>query len=197
MVDSLRVTVARARPITSRSLAKPSMSTRRTANKARDRARHHVVNWRRSSAYASLVRPRYPATNPARVIRSASVKTGWIVASAADGTAVIIGHLPARLKPGSWARPGPSGSTEPQRKPPDYVTLCQARQDPASRRGGRAGGGPVRGRGLAGRTGPRAGRGPGRAGGGGGAGRTRAAWGVSGRGANAGAVPAAVACGAG
>src|SRR5690242_15808336 len=127
MVDSLRVTVARARPITSRSLAKPSMSTRRTANKARDRARHHVVNWRRSSAYASLVRPRYPATNPARVIRSASVKTGWIVASAADGTAVIIGHLPARLKPGSWARPGPSGSTEPQRKPPDYVTLCQAR----------------------------------------------------------------------
>ena len=66
MVHSLRVTVARARPLASSSRAKDSISARRTANKARERARHHVVNWRRSSAYASLVRPRYPARNPAR-----------------------------------------------------------------------------------------------------------------------------------
>jgi hypothetical protein len=28
------------------------------------------------------------------------VKAGWIVASAVDGAAVVIGHLPAGLKPG-------------------------------------------------------------------------------------------------
>ena len=66
-----------------------------------------------------------PARNPARATRSVSVKTGWNGASAADGTAVVIGHLPARLKPGSWASPGPSGLTEPQRKPPGHVTLCR------------------------------------------------------------------------
>jgi transcriptional regulator GlxA family with amidase domain len=32
------------------SRTKPSMSARRTANRARERARHQVVNWRRSSA---------------------------------------------------------------------------------------------------------------------------------------------------
>jgi hypothetical protein len=49
MVDSRRVTVARARPLASSSLAKPSMSAQRTANKASDRNRHQVVNWRKSS----------------------------------------------------------------------------------------------------------------------------------------------------
>jgi hypothetical protein len=38
-----------------------------------------------------------------------SVKAGGIVASAVDGAAVIIGHLPARLEPEGWASPGPSG----------------------------------------------------------------------------------------
>jgi len=42
------------------------MSARRTANKARDRIRHQLVNWRKSKAYASRVRPRYPARKPAR-----------------------------------------------------------------------------------------------------------------------------------
>jgi hypothetical protein len=33
-------------------------------------ARYQVVHWRRSSAYASLVSPRYPARNPrARAVR--------------------------------------------------------------------------------------------------------------------------------
>src|SRR6516162_1847218 len=99
MVDSRLVTVARARPFASRSRAKPSMSARRTANSARDRARHQLVNWRRSSAYASRVRPRYPARNPARASRSASVKAGWIMTRAVDGAAVVIGHLPAGLRP--------------------------------------------------------------------------------------------------
>src|ERR1700722_6330130 len=100
MVLSRRVTVARARPLASSSRAKDSMSARRTANRARGRARHHVVNWRRSSEYASLVRLRYPARYPARASRSASVKTGWIVASAVDGAAGVIGYLPAGLRPG-------------------------------------------------------------------------------------------------
>ncbi len=94
------VAVARARPLASSSLAKLSMSARRTANKASERTRHQVVNWRRSSADASLVRPQYPVRNPARASRSASVKAGWIVASAVDGAAVVIGHLPAGLEPG-------------------------------------------------------------------------------------------------
>src|SRR5216684_2775985 len=90
MVHSRRVTVARARPLASRSRAKPSMSARRTANRFRERTRHQVVNWRRSSVYASRVRPRYPARNP--------VRAGWIVARAVDGTAVVIGYLPGRAR---------------------------------------------------------------------------------------------------
>src|SRR5215469_482359 len=100
MVHSRRVTVARARPLASRSRAKDSMSARRTANRCRDRTRHQLVNWRRSSAYASRVRPRYPARNPASASRSASVKAGWIRTRAVDGAAVVIGHLPAGLRPG-------------------------------------------------------------------------------------------------
>src|SRR4249919_3977611 len=100
MVHSRRVTVARARPRASRSRAKLSMSARRTANRLRERVRHQVVPWRRSSAYASLVRPRYPARNPARASRSASVNAGWIMISAVDGAEMVIGHLPAGLEPG-------------------------------------------------------------------------------------------------
>src|SRR4029077_17829340 len=103
MLHSRLVTVARARPLTSTSRAKLSMSARRTANRGRERPRHQVVNWRRSSAYASRVRPRYPARYPASASRSGSVKAGWIVASAVDGAAVVIGHLPAGPRPG---RPG-------------------------------------------------------------------------------------------
>src|SRR6516165_3185437 len=105
MVHSRRVMVARARPRASRSRAKLSMSARRTANRFREWARHQEVNWRKSSAYASRVSPRYPARNPARANRSASVKMGWIVASAVDGAAVVIGHLPAGLKPGGLCQP--------------------------------------------------------------------------------------------
>src|SRR5580692_907416 len=90
------------------------MSARQTEDRARERAQHQVVNWRRSSAYASLVRPRYPARNPARASRSALVKAGWIVASAVDGAAVVIGHLPARLGTGTT---GPLPVPAVKRKP--------------------------------------------------------------------------------
>src|SRR5580692_6952258 len=105
MVDSRRVTVARARPLASRSRAKLSMSARRTANRLRERARHQVVNWRRSSAYASRVSPRYPARNPARASRSASVKAGWIGTRTAVGAVAVIGYLPDGLGPGGLGQP--------------------------------------------------------------------------------------------
>src|SRR5690349_25051538 len=76
MVDSRRVTVARARP-------------------------------------SLPARGRNPRCRAADGERSASVKTGWIVTSAADGAAVVIGHLPARLEPESWASPGPAVKRKP------------------------------------------------------------------------------------
>src|SRR5450755_3474189 len=125
MVHSLRVTVARARPLASSSLAKPSMPARRTANSGRERARHQVVNWRRSSVQASLVSPRYPARNPARASRSGSVKAGWIVARAVDGAAVVIGHLRAGLRPGRLGQLRvPATERKTQRKSPSPVTPC-------------------------------------------------------------------------
>jgi hypothetical protein len=42
------VTVARARPLASRSRAKVSMSARRTANSPTERVRHQLASWRRS-----------------------------------------------------------------------------------------------------------------------------------------------------
>ena len=42
------------------------------------------------------VRARYPAS----ASRPGSVNAGWIVARAVDGAAVVIGYLPARLRPG-------------------------------------------------------------------------------------------------
>jgi hypothetical protein len=38
------------------------------------------------------------------------------------GQLAVIGHLPARLEPGSWASPGHSSSTETQPKPPGQAT---------------------------------------------------------------------------
>ena len=76
MADSRRVTAARARPLVPRSRAKPSMSARRTANRASERPRHQPANCRRPRAYASRVRPRYPARNPASATRPAPVTAG-------------------------------------------------------------------------------------------------------------------------
>ena len=60
------------------------------------------------------------------VTKTHNVRTGLgcrIVASTVDEAAVVIGHLPAGLEPGSWASPGPSSSTETRRKPSGPVTL--------------------------------------------------------------------------
>src|SRR5262249_46043859 len=55
----------------------------------REWARHQLVNWRRSSAYASLVSPRYPARNPASASRSASLNASWMGTRAVVVVAVI------------------------------------------------------------------------------------------------------------
>src|SRR5262245_48040737 len=104
MVHSRRVTVARARPLASRSRAKPSMSARRTANNDRERARHQVVNWRRSRAYASLVSPRYPARNPGER-ETFGIAECWLKGTRAVVVAVI-GYLPVRSETGEA---GPAG----------------------------------------------------------------------------------------
>ena len=70
-------------------------------------------------------------------------------------------------------------------------------EDPAGRRGGPAGGGPVRGRGVAGRAGPGAGSGAGSGGGRGGVGGPGAAGGAGRGDAGPGAGPPAAAAGAG
>jgi hypothetical protein len=51
------------------------------------------------------------------------VKTGWIVASAADGAAVVIGYLPAGLEPGRLGLSWPQQLTETNRRPSRTVTL--------------------------------------------------------------------------
>jgi hypothetical protein len=59
---------------------------------------------RRSQGVGLAVRPRMPARYLVRANRSGSVKTGWIVASAADAAQRSSGNLPARgSDPGGWA----------------------------------------------------------------------------------------------
>ena len=51
--------------------------------------------------------PAIPGQEPGKESRSGSVKAGWIVTSAVDGAAVVIGHLPAGLEPGRRKAPAP------------------------------------------------------------------------------------------
>ena len=76
------------------------MSARRTENRGRDRAQHQPANWRRSRVYASRVRPRYPARNPASASRSASVKAGWMVARAVEEVVAVSRAPPGTA--GTW-----------------------------------------------------------------------------------------------
>src|SRR6516164_7591240 len=109
MVHRRRVMVARARPRTSRSRAKHSMSARRAWDKRRWCWWHQLAYWRRSSSYASRVRPLYPARNPASASRSVLVNTGATGMRAAEGVVVVIGHLPGRAEtPGGWAAVAPA-----------------------------------------------------------------------------------------
>src|SRR5580704_6316964 len=120
MVHSRRVTVARARPLASSSRAKLSISARRTANRFREWTRHQVVNWRRSRAYASHVRPRYPARKPASASRSASLNTGWMGTRVVVVVAVI-GYLPVRAEAGRLGQARPQRNTRP---PPSRRRAC-------------------------------------------------------------------------
>jgi hypothetical protein len=95
--------------------AKLSMSARRTENSGRDRARHQPVNWRRSSVYASRVRPRYPARKPAIASRSAWENTGWTGTREVEGIVAAIGHLRGQPDPGGRAAAGQSDGRCPQR----------------------------------------------------------------------------------
>jgi hypothetical protein len=76
----------------------------------------------------------YPARNPARASRSASVKAGWIVTRAVDGAAVVIGHLPAGLRPGRLGqRRVPAIERKPKTKPFQPITPCRRPPVPGAR----------------------------------------------------------------
>jgi len=90
------------------------------------------VNWRRSSVYASRVRPRYPARNPASASRSASVNAGWTGTRAV--VVVVIGYLPVGPRPGSWASHGLSNDTSPRSssRARHVMSPCAIRTEPSA-----------------------------------------------------------------
>jgi hypothetical protein len=137
MVHSRRVTVARARPLASSSRAKDSISGGGRRARASDRARHQVVNWRRSRAQASRVRPRYPARNPARASRS-GVGEGGLDRGERGGWGGS-GHRapPGRAGTGrlGQSRSQRSYGNPNQRKPSVRVTLCHQRESATARQG--------------------------------------------------------------
>src|SRR5262249_15766790 len=98
MGHNRRGMVARARPRVSRSRAKHSMSGRLAWNRRRWCWWHQLAYWRKSSSYASRVRPLYPARNPASASRSVLVNTDATGMRAAEGVVVVIGHLPGRAE---------------------------------------------------------------------------------------------------
>jgi hypothetical protein len=56
--------------------------------------------------------------------------TGWIVARAVDGAAVVIGHLPGGLRPGLGQSRAPAVERKPKRKPRLPLTPCHSPQEP-------------------------------------------------------------------
>jgi hypothetical protein len=75
------------------------------------------VNWRRSSSYASRVRPLYPAKNPANASRSVLVNTGAVETRAADGVVVVIRHLRDRAETRRLGQPWPQQMEPTVRRP--------------------------------------------------------------------------------
>jgi hypothetical protein len=62
------------------------------------------------------------------------VKAGWIVASAVDGAAVVIGHLSDELRPGKLSqRRAPANQAETHRKLRPQVTPGHSPLEPKSR----------------------------------------------------------------
>src|SRR5438876_4382163 len=78
--------------------AKHSMSARRAWNRRKWCWWHQLAYWRRSSSYASRVRPLYPARNPASASLSVLVNTGATGMRAAESVVVVIGHLPGQAE---------------------------------------------------------------------------------------------------
>ena len=110
------------------------MSARRTEKRFREQARHQVVNWRRSSAYASRVSPRYPARNPASASHSASLNTDRMGTRVVVVVAVI-GYLPVRAEAGRLGQARPQRNTRPppsRRRARHVMSRCQPSAAPGS-----------------------------------------------------------------
>jgi hypothetical protein len=82
------------------------------------------VNWRRSSAYASLVRPRYPARKPASASRSASLNAGGRGTRAV--VAAVIGYLLVRAETNEAGPAAASATIRYHHQAALYVTCCHS-----------------------------------------------------------------------
>jgi len=91
MVDSRRVTVARARPLASRSRANPSMSARRRRIGA-EIGVAPAGELAQVQCVGLAGQPAVPGQVAGEGEPFGSVKAGWMVAMAVDGTAVVIGY---------------------------------------------------------------------------------------------------------
>jgi hypothetical protein len=113
MVDSRRVTTARARPLASRSGR--TLQYRRTADGEQD----HGAGATPAGELAQVQRigvagqPAVPGQEPGEASRSGSVKAGWMVTRAVDRAVVVIGHLPAGLRPGRLGQRVPAIERKP------------------------------------------------------------------------------------
>src|SRR5215469_11307108 len=107
------------------------MSGRRASNRRTWCCRHQLAYWRRSRAYASRVKPVYPARKPANARRSALVNTGSAMAITVvgDDVVVVIGHLPdpAETRRAGPAA-GPSDDDSPHRERAAAITQGQGPQ---------------------------------------------------------------------
>ena len=94
---------------------------RRAWNKRRWCCWHQLAYWRRSSAYASRVRPRWPTRNPANASRSTLLNIGSAGMRAADGVVVVIRHLRGRAETRRRGPPWPQ-QMEPHGKTAAPIT---------------------------------------------------------------------------
>jgi hypothetical protein len=99
MVDRRRVTVARAPAHRFQVRANPSMSARRTANRASERLRHQVANWRRQWSAS-------PAGLLSRLLPGVEVggHGGWGKRGAVDGD---VGEAAGEEVTAALQHPGP------------------------------------------------------------------------------------------
>src|SRR6266436_1632574 len=84
-----------------------------------------MKNFPPPSAYASLVRPRYPARKPASASRSASLNAGWMGTRAAVVVAVI-GYLPVRAETDEAGPAAASATISHHHQAALSVTCCHS-----------------------------------------------------------------------